>query len=69
MKAQQDSELNTYTITKNGETFTLNPLPDNARDGKKEAGIMLIREKEMLKTLKEENVGVALILKPKDVTG
>ena len=42
---------NTYSITKDQKTFNMKPLSDNKF--KKEPTIIIIGDKEMLKTLKE----------------
>ena len=41
---------NTYSITKDGKTYNMKPLPNSKAE--KEPTIIIIGEKEMLKTLK-----------------
>jgi hypothetical protein len=56
---------NTYSITKDGKTFTMKPLPN--KKSEKECTMIIIGEKEMLKTLKESDMEpFTLISKPKD---
>ena len=56
---------NTYSITKDGKTFTMKPLPN--KKSEKDPIVIIIGEKEMLKTLKESDMEpFILISKPKD---
>ena len=44
---------NTYSITKDGKSYIMKPLLDSK--AKKEPTVIIIGEKEILKTLKESN--------------
>ncbi|XP_059071577.1 uncharacterized protein LOC131868140 [Cryptomeria japonica] len=67
LNAKHDGKKNTYTITKNGESFTLNPLLDDGVGRQVGASVMIVREKEFLETLTEgDGQGFSLFLKPKD---
>lgn len=67
MKAQHDGQRSTYAITKEGKKFTLHPNLDSTNDKEDKPKVMIVGEKEMLQTLKNEKVGFALVLNPKDV--
>ncbi|XP_059075161.1 uncharacterized protein LOC131875147 [Cryptomeria japonica] len=65
-REHHDGQKNNYTIEKDGESFTLNPLPNEGADKKLGSSVMVVGEKEFLRTLKEEgDQGFSLIFKPK----
>ncbi|XP_059068212.1 uncharacterized protein LOC131858780 [Cryptomeria japonica] len=65
MDATYSCRKNTYTIVKDGVTYTMKPLPDTKAE--KEPIVIVIGEKEMVKTLKEsEEESFVLVVKPKD---
>ncbi|XP_059076294.1 uncharacterized protein LOC131875696 [Cryptomeria japonica] len=65
MDATYSCRKNTYTIVKDGVTYTMKPLPDTKAE--KEPTVIVIGEKEMVKTLKEsQEESFVLVVKPKD---
>ncbi|XP_057873714.2 uncharacterized protein LOC131079703 [Cryptomeria japonica] len=65
--ARHEGRKNIYTITKNGENFTMTPLPDDSKDKHIVTSVMLVDEKELMKVLKEEDTPFfAIVFKPKD---
>ena len=56
---------NTNTVVKDGITYTMKPLPNPRLN--KQPTIIVLREKEIVRTLKESNdEGYALVVKSKD---
>lgn len=66
VNSQHDGKINVSTITKYGMNYTMNPLPNNARDKQQESRILLVGENEMLQVLREEKVGFSLVAKTKE---
>lgn len=63
--ATHNCRKNTNTIVKDGITYTMKPLPNPRLN--KEPTIIVLGEKEIVRTLKESNdEGYALVVKPKD---
>lgn len=48
LNAQHDRQKNNYTITKNGESFSLTPLPDEGVDKQVHCSVMVVGEKDFL---------------------
>lgn len=66
-KTKHDGQKNTYVIEKYGISFTLAPLQDENIETQVGSSVM-VREKRILKTMKEEvGQGYAIIIKPKYV--
>lgn len=57
---------NTYTINKDGNVYTMKPLLDLRNEKQNEPMVLLVGEREMVETIKEDKGVYALILKPKE---
>ncbi|XP_059070715.1 uncharacterized protein LOC131860330 [Cryptomeria japonica] len=65
--AQHDGKKNVYHIKKNGDSFTMTPLPDEPKEKTSTNSVMLVGEKEFMRGLKEEKtLCFAVVVKPKD---
>ncbi|XP_059067545.1 uncharacterized protein LOC131858349 [Cryptomeria japonica] len=65
--AQHNGKTNVFNITKNGENFVMTPLPDVTNDSAVSNNIMVVKEKEFLEGLKEENPPCfAVVIRPKE---
>ncbi|XP_057844989.2 uncharacterized protein LOC131054474 [Cryptomeria japonica] len=68
VNSQHDGKKNIYIVTKDGVSYTRTPLPDDNKDKRLVASVMLVNEKDLMKTLKEENAPCfAIVVKPKGV--
>ncbi|GLJ43686.1 hypothetical protein SUGI_0909510 [Cryptomeria japonica] len=60
-------ETNSYTFQKDGVTYKIYSIEDEAESRSKGSNEILVVEKEFMNTLKEgEGVGFALVVKPKE---
>ncbi|XP_059067542.1 uncharacterized protein LOC131858346 [Cryptomeria japonica] len=65
--AQHDGKTNVFNITKDGENFIMTPLPDIANNSILQSSVMVVKEKEFLEGLKEENPPCfAVVIRPKE---
>ncbi|XP_059067541.1 uncharacterized protein LOC131858345 [Cryptomeria japonica] len=65
--AQHDGKTNVFNITKDGEHFIMTPLPDVANNSILQSSVMVVKEKEFLEGLKEENPPCfAVVIRPKE---
>ncbi|XP_059067510.1 uncharacterized protein LOC131858325 [Cryptomeria japonica] len=65
--AQHDGKTNVFNITKDGENFIMTPLPDVANNSILQSSVMVVKEKEFLEGLKEENPPCfAVVIRPKE---
>ncbi|XP_057849726.2 uncharacterized protein LOC131060503 [Cryptomeria japonica] len=65
--AQHDGKTNVFNITKDGENFIMTPLPDVVNNSILQSSVMVVKEKEFLEGLKEENSPCfAVVIRPKE---
>lgn len=68
-KAKHDGQKNIYVIDKDGVSFTLTPLQDEEFDKQVGSSVMVVGEKQFLKTLKDEGgQGFYLVIRPKSAS-
>lgn len=65
--AKHDGRKNTYVIKKDGISYSLTPLKDEEKTQQVDSSVMIIGEEEFIKTMEEENVGFAIMIKPRNV--
>ncbi|XP_057870538.1 uncharacterized protein LOC131077124 [Cryptomeria japonica] len=63
-KAQHDGQKNVYVMKKGGVSYTLTPLKEDESAIHKGPSVMVVKEKEFMKNLEEEECGYAIVEKP-----
>ncbi|XP_059075260.1 uncharacterized protein LOC131875213 [Cryptomeria japonica] len=64
--AKHDGRKNTYVIEKDGVTFTITPLKDEEPISQARNSVILVGEKEFLKSM-EEKIGFAVLIRPNTI--
>ena len=66
VNSMHDGRRNVYIITKNGKEYTMRPFPEDGKDTQHASSVMMVGEKEFLKTLKVKNTKFfAIVVKTK----
>ena len=55
VNSKHDARSNAYIISKNGKEYTMRPLPEDRKEIHNASSVMMVGEKEFLKTLKVKN--------------
>lgn len=63
-KGKHDGHTNIYVIQKDGTSFTLTPLQEEGKHKKIEPSVMVVGEKEFLKTIKQGGQGYIILIRP-----
>lgn len=63
-EAQHDGKNNVFVIKKEGMSYTLTPLKEDESVVHKGPSVMVVKEKEFMKNLEEEECGYAIVGKP-----
>ena len=55
VNSKHDGRNNVYIITKNGKEYTMTPFPEDGKETQHASSVIMVGEKEFLKTLKVKN--------------
>ena len=66
VNSKHDGRRNVYIISKNGKEYTMRPLQEDRKEFQHASSVMMVGEKEFLKTFKVKNTPCfAILVKPK----